>query len=58
VKRDTALNHDGWFAQSGHTRVHFGIHQPKRGRLVADDGLIVRFDVRDCFFRVSAVAQS
>mmetsp|Transcript_1953 Transcript_1953/g.7602 ORF Transcript_1953/g.7602 Transcript_1953/m.7602 type:complete len:260 (-) Transcript_1953:1246-2025(-) len=57
VERDAALDHDGWFVQSGHTRVHFRIHQPKRRRLVADDGLIVRLDVRDGLLGVTAVAQ-
>ena len=50
MQRDASFDDRGDGLRRGHVAVHFGVHEPKRGCFIANDGLIVRFDVRDRFF--------
>mmetsp|Transcript_386 Transcript_386/g.1477 ORF Transcript_386/g.1477 Transcript_386/m.1477 type:complete len:637 (-) Transcript_386:241-2151(-) len=51
-----AARHDGAVGyQRGHVGVHFCIHQPESGSLIANERLIVRFGVRDALFAVATV---
>mmetsp|Transcript_2514 Transcript_2514/g.10795 ORF Transcript_2514/g.10795 Transcript_2514/m.10795 type:complete len:209 (+) Transcript_2514:1357-1983(+) len=58
VQRHASGDHVGRGLERAHAVVHFGVHEPERDGLIADDGLIVRLGIADALLGVSAVAQS
>ena len=57
VQRHPAVDHVVGRALGRHARVHLFVHQPKGQRLVAHQGLIVRFRVSNTLFLPTSVAQ-